>query len=381
MFINTFDLKIYLLAREKKVILVCPLDWGIGHASRCVPVVRGLLERGARVMIGAAGRPLHFLRQSFPDLDFIDFPGARIQYPSGASMARKMAIQAPALLAAIRREHRKLGHLINHHHIDAVISDNRFGLWTKKIPCFYITHQLRILTPPGLNFMEPWLIRLHGHFIRRYHQCWIPDYPGEFNLAGKLSHPDKLPENCRYIGPLSRFLPAMDKEMASPGGTAPDILALLSGPEPQRTILERIVLEQLKDLPQVTAVILQGLPGEKELQPTTDRIRIFPHLPDHDLFPYLINSRLILCRSGYSTIMDLEAAGRLAVLIPTPGQTEQEYLARSLAEKSGCRLARQDSLNINELLKAPGLHPTIRSGNQHEMHLLEPALNSLFSLL
>ncbi len=352
------------MSKKKSKVLVCPLDWGIGHATRCVPVIRHLRDQGAEVLIAAGGNPLAFLRGEFPELAFIPFPGPQIRYSRKKRMLLRMLLQAPRLIAGIWQEHRRLRRIIREHDIDAVISDNRFGLWSAQVPSVYITHQVMIKAPHWGGLAEPLLHRIHGWFISRYDECWIPDEPGDNNLSGDLAHRYPPPGNSLFVGPLSRF--EKPHEPARNNGAGPDWLFLLSGPEPQRTVFEEIIISELgKGFPG-TAVILQGLPAGVRQREMGARTRILPHLPDEALRDLILSAGKIVCRPGYSTLMDLAMLGRTAVLVPTPGQTEQEYLAGHAARNGRFRVVCQDQFRITEITDLAGTESPERIVHQEK---------------
>ncbi len=327
-------------------ILVCPLDWGIGHASRCVPVIRELLKQGHRVTLAADRLPLEFLREAFPDLPSLRFPGFRVRYPDGGRMAWKMMLSAPAMIRGIVREHRHLSVLIEKYDIDLVISDNRFGLWSRKIPSVYITHQLMIKMPGGMKAFEGLFHWWHKSIINKYSACWIPDVESTPSLSGELSHKYALPGHATFVGPLSRF--------SRPGQVSVNqqpvrVLALISGPEPQRAIFERIMLNLLEEFAE-PAVLLRGLPGNQEKLSAGPHLDIYPHLPDNEIITLIKQAEIIISRPGYSTIMDLVALGKSAVLVPTPGQTEQRYLAEHLSAENLFDYVNQDKSDIRAII-------------------------------
>jgi uncharacterized protein (TIGR00661 family) len=308
-------------------ILVCPLDWGIGHATRCVPVIRKLQEKNAEVIIGADGRSFDFLKNYFPGLEFIRMPGVAVSYPSSGNMALKIALQIPKILSGIRKENRLVKKIIKEHNIDVVISDNRFGIWSNDIYSIYITHQVRIKAPKGWGFVEPLLSRIHSQFWKNCGECWIPDYPDDPNLSGDLGHPRKISPNCHYIGPLSRFSSFSGEKNINNSSDDAGILILLSGPEPQRSIFEHIILDEFRKHPEKKAILLRGLPGLSDKTNPLPNVTMFSHLPDAEIARLIQSAKVIVCRPGYSTLMDLASLGKSAILVPTPGQTEQEYLA------------------------------------------------------
>ena len=305
-------------------ILICPLDWGIGHATRCVPIIDELLKQGANVIIGADERPLAFLKNEYPQLETIVLPGYKFSYPKNGNMVLKMGLQVPKILAGIRKEHKLLDKIITDYEIDAVISDNRFGLWSKKIPSIFMTHQLMVKMPGQNHFGEDLLFKLNKRFIQKYKECWVPDFEGEDNLSGELSHFQYEINSLFFIGPLSRFSKIKSDNASKEFKN--DILVVLSGPEPQRTILENKLLEELPKL-NLKCIVVGGKTELQEQKQISKNIKFYSHLNSKDLFHLFNNSEIIISRPGYSSIMDLTALGKKAIFIPTPGQTEQEYLA------------------------------------------------------
>jgi hypothetical protein len=309
-------------------------------------VIRALVHDGHEVLIGAGGRPLNLLKQEFPALTSIPFPGYDILYPEGKGMVLKMALQAPGILIKIAREHRKLKKIIREHSIDIVVSDNRFGLWNKKIRSVYITHQVMIKCPPSLGFLEPLLYRIHKHYINKYDVCLIPDAAGNKNLSGDLSHLFPLPGNASFTGPLSRFA----GNIHTPAETQWDLLVILSGPEPQRTHFEQSLLGQLLKTTLKTLVV-KGTPEQNETINFGSHIAVVPHLTAVEMEQAVFAAKLILSRPGYSTIMDLSACGKKAIFVPTPGQTEQEYLGDLMMRRGWCYCTEQKKFNLEKALE------------------------------
>lgn len=335
------------LEKTKKV-LVCPLNWGLGHASRIIPIVNELIQYKYDVYIGAEGNALELLKLEFQELKFIRFPSFTVTYGKKKSMVLQMLLQFPKIILGIIKEHIVLKKLIKSYSIDFIISDNRFGLWSKKACTIYITHQINIVLPTPLKLFNPLINKINRLIVLKYNQCWIPDFAHhKNNLTGALSHNYNLPANAKFIGPLSRF------KMYSKNNTYTekfnyDLLVIMSGPEPQRTMLEEILTSEIKNS-KYKALIVQGRPGEKQINKITDNITRVSHLSTAEFLKTINRSRYIICRSGYSTIMDLIALKRTAILIPTPGQTEQEYLAGYLS-KSFCSIE-QNNINLESIIK------------------------------
>lgn len=304
-------------------ILVAPLNWGLGHATRCIPLITGFLKEGHSITIATDGYPAILFREEFPDLRFIELPSYPFRYSSGTSQLGAMILSTPFILAGIIREHNWLKRLLADEQYDLVVSDNRFGLWNKRVRSIYLTHQLMIKMPKTLHWLEPAVHTLHRWFIGKYDECLIPDYAGEHNLSGDLAHRFPLPSHARFIGPLSRFAATQ----CIPSAQFATVI-LISGPEPQRSIFEQQQMQLAASYPR-PILMVRGLPGTAH-QLDADGITTVPHVSSQQLAGYLTGCRTIICRSGYSTIMDLETLGctHKARLIPTPGQTEQEYLAQ-----------------------------------------------------
>lgn len=345
-------------------VLVCPLDWGIGHATRCVPVIRKFMESGDEVVIAADGRPYEFLKKEFPGCRIVRFRGAQITYSKRGKAVIKILGLTPLLLLSYYLERKDLKKLIRDEDPEVVVSDNRYGLWTKDRFCIFITHQLRVIPPASLKFLSKRFNRVIFRQVEKFDECWIPDFEMHHGLAGQLSHPDILPANTHYIGTLSRFS-ATDGQRDLPLSPDYDILVALSGPEPQRTILEEMVFQQLQNSG-LTGIIVRGLTEITEEFDLTDRIKVFSHLETARMKDYLLRSHMIICRSGYSSLMDLVTLGKNAILIPTPGQTEQEYLARYLMEKKIYFSMPQDRFDLLYALEMTRNFPGLVMSNDYK---------------
>ena len=230
---------------KTKKVLICPLNWGLGHASRIIPIINELIQHKFNILIGADGYALELLKQEFPALNFIKFPSFKITYGKRKSLVFKIILQIPKIIFGILKEHLELKRIISQYSIDLVISDNRYGLWNKKITSIFITHQIGIKLPGSLRFLEPGIYKLNKQVISRYNQCWIPDYEdSRYNLTGDLTHKYKLPDNTKFIGPLSRFAKYSEIK-PNIKNYKYDLIVILSGPEPQRTIFEEYITNSI----------------------------------------------------------------------------------------------------------------------------------------
>lgn len=351
-------------------ILVAPLDWGLGHASRCVPLIRLLTDRGAEVLLSACGRSSFFLKAEFPQLTILPARPYPVTYPAKGSMALHMARLMPAVLRTIRHEHRELQQQISDHGIGAVISDNRFGMWSVKVPSIYITHQLSVLAPKPIKFAGRWLSRRHRKFISHFDECWIPDFEDNGGLSGDLSHPARSPVPAYYIGLQSRFRPGKPSRQEYDY----DLMVVISGPEPQRGIFEDMVMQQLRVFSGRALVVL-GKP-EEDIRFTMGKgIEIRGHMGTQEMQEALMRSELVISRPGYTSIMDLAILGKRAAFVPTPGQTEQEYLAAYHAMKRNYYSMPQAVFNIGAAVKASRNYPGLQL--QTDAGMLEQRVDEL----
>lgn len=317
------------------------LNWGLGHATRSIPLIRELIDSGNEVTIASNGGALLFLQEVFPDNEFVELPDYGVQYRWN-NMAMNIAMQAPTMFKAVIDEHKTLEELHEQHPFDVAISDQRYGCYIEGIPSFFITHQVQIrgrkrLTTAMAN-------KLHQNWMKNFKEVWVPDFSVSPGLGGKLSH-EKLDQDIYYLGPLSRFqLNGSYSQEATF-----DWVFILSGPEPARSKLEELILELLED--EVTNnVVVRGKPEDNSDQQISDRTRVIGHIHQDELYDLIKKSKGIFCRSGYSTIMDLCALNRAAVLVPTPGQPEQLHLAELLSKQYRWPVCLQ-----SELTKIPSL--------------------------
>jgi len=311
-----------------------------------VPVIDLLLKKQASVIIGADNRPLTFLKSRFPECEFIQFPGFQPKYPSSGSMALAMIRAYPEMIKAAKQANLWLQQIITEKNIEIVISDNRYELHSEKACSVFVTHQLNIQTPGISSLAKPFIQNKINGYIKKHDELWIPDVEGEPNLSGKLSHIRKIPiENVHFVGPLSRFSLIKPKKT----NNEIDLLIMLSGPEPQRSILETLLVEQALKTKYAT-VVLQGKPEEKA-ETIKENVRLIPHLEDRKIAEYMLAAKHIICRPGYSTLMDLVTLDKKAIFIPTPGQTEQEYLARKLNKTQVFYYEEQKVFNLIRAIK------------------------------
>jgi hypothetical protein len=337
--------KINNLVNHRARILISPLDWGLGHTTRCLPILKSLIANGAEVVIACNENQAHLLCSEIPELKLLRLKGYNLKYSRMTWMMWwKIFWQVPKILTAINREHRWLKRLVREENFDCIISDNRYGLHHPRVHSIFITHQLRIKVPWS-KWVERQLQNWNYSLINNFDECWIPDIEDAPGFAGELSHSKQLPSvPTKYIGILSRF-----KKSSGKNTTGSRLLVLLSGPEPQRSLLEERLMSQLKSHPR-DVVIVRGLPGmvhSLEIPGVTT----YSHLPSDQLVREIEAAEFILSRSGYSTVMDIVKLQRKSILIPTPGQTEQEYLAKFLMDRKICLSFDQSNFDLEIALR------------------------------
>ncbi|HKK75266.1 MAG TPA: glycosyltransferase [Saprospiraceae bacterium] len=325
----------------RRRILLCPLDWGLGHASRCVPIVEAALSLGVEVEIAGSGAAQRLLQRHFPNLIYHALPSYRVRYPV-RSPFWNFFFMLPNLLYAVLGERRMLHQLLSARFYDLIVSDNRLGCYSRRVPCVYLTHQLRFA------FRQKWMSalagRMHAFWYRRFDEIWVPDFPPPDNLSGDLGIP--LQEDRPvYLGPLSQ----LSGVPLSQNNIKYEAAAILSGPEPQRSLLEREILEQFSQL-SGHYLLVRGLPKGENIDSPVDHIKIISFVGAKEIAQIMMQSRLIICRSGYSSIMDLQVLQKKALLIPTPGQPEQEYLASWHADKGQFMVQEQGKVDIEKAL-------------------------------
>ena len=323
-----------------KKILVAPLNWGLGHATRCIPVIEALENHGYEPILASDGIALALLKKEFPHLTALELPAYHIEYTKkGVFFKLKVFKLLPRMLKAIRDEKRVVRQIIKDHNIEGIISDNRLGARSKSVPCAFITHQLNVLTGTTTFITTP----LHQRFIKKYNECWVPDIEHAPNLSGKLGHSYESFLKLKYIGPLSRlYKKPVEKKY--------DLMVILSGTEPQRTQLELKLRQELLHFSGKVLFVRGVIEQEAEVI-EEGNITFYNYMNSGALEQAFNESEIVLCRSGYSTIMDLAQMGKKAFFIPTPGRYEQEYLAKKLKKSGLVPYATQNDFKISDLQK------------------------------
>lgn len=314
----------------KPTVLYCCLNWGLGHASRSSAVIRELIKSNSKVIICSNGQAKIFLEEQFPHIcvELLDF--CEIKYSRRSNQVLKITMQIPKILLSIRKEKLKLKRLIDKYNPDLIISDNRYGCFSNNHKSIILIHQLNLQLPKYLFFLHPFIFFFHKKLINNFSECWIPD-DEQLSISGRLSKLDiKIP--IKYTGILSQF--HFKEAVTDP---QKNILVILSGPEPQRTILEHKISLHLS----YNDTIITGTNVKKQIDTKAEK---FGLLVGENLQKIIENHKVVICRSGYSSICDLIVINKMAIFIPTPGQTEQEYLARHCSKFHNFSFIKQEDI-------------------------------------
>lgn len=326
--------------KKRRKILYAVLNWGIGHATRSLPIIRELVKEHD-VTVLSTGRSLKVIKSELPHLNFIDQPDYSVKYTKrGGALLFSLFFQIPKILFRLKQEHKFTEELIIKQKFDRIISDNRYGIYSRSVPSYFITHQIRFKLPGVLRRFEPLSEWFNRSYFRNYRRVFIPDEKGEVNLSGSLSHGSEFANNPKitYTGILAD-LEGCEPEIYS------DYLFVISGPEPQRTIFEKKIIEQSKKL-EGKKIVVRGVTESDEMY-SADSTEIYSSVKRNKLTAMIKGAKTIISRPGYSTVMELVCYDKKALLIPTPGQTEQEYLARYYKTKGYFSYISQDEMELD----------------------------------
>ena len=330
---------------RKPVVLLAPLDWGLGHTVRCIPIIKEILNHQCEVIVACNSKQKLLLIEEFQSIRFVDLEGYDIKYgKTRLTTFFKIFFQLPGILTSIRRERKWLVRFMASNKVDGIISDNRYGFSSRNVPSIFITHQLKVRSGFG-RIVDDRIQKFIYHHINKFRVCWVPDWKNaETNVAGELSHPKKFPSiPVKYLGCLSRF------EKCPQAENAYEFVIILSGPEPQRTILENIVLKQLKNF-NGNAVFIRGVFDDSSA-PSVNNTIVLNSVPASELNRLICNAKIMISRAGYTSIMDFVKLAKKTIVIPTPGQAEQEYLATCLHERKLAFAVSQDKFSLKTTLQ------------------------------
>jgi UDP-N-acetylglucosamine transferase subunit ALG13 len=333
-------------------ICISPIDWGLGHATRCIPLIQSLQQLGYTIYIATEGHHEVILKESIPGAHFLTLRGYRIKYSQNKNwFIIAMLLQIPQIIFSVLYEYFWLKEKAKKIHFDLIISDNRFGFYHKKITSVFITHQLNLQTPFAWSTL--WFQQLQYYWYQKFKAVWVPDIQQDKGLAGILSHPTKLPSTpVWYMGCLSRL-----HQNSSNGSNFSyyattskpiEFLGIVSGPEPQRSVFEKLLWEQGKKTGK-SFVVVGGTPLHPKQEQYENGI-LYSHLSAKDLASQIQQAKYIICRGGYTSLMELIPFKKKLILVPTPGQTEQEYLGQLWQQKNWAICLDQNNFNINDVI-------------------------------
>ena len=324
---------------SKKKIIVAPLNWGLGHATRCIPIIRALIENNFEPIIASDGSALTLLQKEFPQLISYQLPSYNIRFSKGNRLKYKLFLNIPRFLIAAKKEREVTEEIVAKENVAGIISDNRFGARSVKIPSVYITHQLNVLSGNTTSITS----KFHQRIISMFDECWVPDDINKPRLSGDLSGVKKESLKIKFIGTISRFKREQRTKKY-------DLLIVLSGPEPQRSILENKLLVQLKEYDK-KVLLVRGVISYDQVTYINEKVEVVNYMLTKQLQQAFSESELILSRPGYSTIMDLVKLEKKAFFIPTPGQFEQEYLANRMDDLNVAPYSHQDHFELRMIGK------------------------------
>lgn len=351
-----------------KRILIAPLDWGMGHTTRCIPIMRYLMQQGHSVLFAGNEWQRNYITETFVGIETIHLDGYNVHYGETSKyFLTNILKQLPRILKTIKNEQSWLINVVQEKNIDAVISDNRYGLHAANIPCVFMTHQLLVQT--GFSSIVDNLLRkIHYQYIKPFNNCWVVDVMGVPNLSGKLAHPKVLPFHAKYIGLLTQLTKPTQNENEE------HILVLLSGPEPQRSIFAQLLWKQALNSNH-KIIFIEGSAKAQRPEHIPQHITWYGQVTKTWLQPLLEKASVVISRSGYSTLMDLVELNKKAIIIPTLGQTEQEYLAKHLHQQGVYFHAAQKNFNLTAAIEAINSFPFHRLAMGNATHRYQQVLD------
>lgn len=330
------------MSAARRKILIAPLDWGLGHATRLVPLIAHLQQQGFEPVIATDGRPYDFLASRFPELKIYRCAGYNITYPESGNLLLHMMKNSVSFYKAVEAEQRLADELADEIDAEVVISDNRLNFRAEGRKNIYITHQLNIKA----GVLSTPATAMHRRYYNRFDEVWVPDNSGQTNISGVLGHNADCAVPVFYLGLQSRFTSMISSEIPSHGKS----VVLLSGPEPQRTVFENIIVAELIRTG-INAIVLRGIPGKNDVTHPAPNIEMVSHMNDEEMLRTVAGAEVVISRSGYSTLCDLALLNKRLIVVPTPGQTEQEYLADKHAADHRLIKAEQSDFNLEYCLE------------------------------
>lgn len=333
-------------------ILFAASSWGLGHATRDLILIQALMDAGHSVTVLSTDRALKLLRGELADqCDYIDLPDIpKALGHTSASFYLKMTMALPLVFRTFRREHRFVDELCRAGKCDRIVSDSRYGVWSRDVPSYHLMHTLHQISPFRVRLVEHVIESIQRGLLSGAKKVLIPDQE-ENGLAGELCH-DLVAfrrDQIEYLGILSSVL-------RMPVEQDIDYFITVSGVEPQRSILEKKVLRQAREL-DGRVVITLGRPDLPFSVSDDGRLAIYSFLGRRRQAEMLNRARTVVSRSGYTTLMELAELGKRALMVPAVGQSEQEYLAGLHERRGTMHSVPQSRLNLARDLRDAERYP------------------------
>lgn len=320
---------------HSKKLIIAPLNWGLGHATRCIPIIKTAIKSGFTPVIASDGNALCFLQKEFPNLEYIQLPSYNISY--GKNLRLNLIQQLPAIWKVVRQERQLIEEFVRKNNdVVGIISDNRFGVRSSKVTSIYVTHQLRVFSGVFTKITS----FFHQNIIKKFDECWVPDTQNS-DFSGELSHWKTNAIPIKFIGILSRFQQKKTNEDI-------DVLAIVSGVEPNRTFLEKKLKKELIKSNKKAVLVCGNMTKEQTIS-EENNLKIYNFVLTDELESLIQRAKIMISRSGYSSIMDLAVLQKKVFLIPTKYQDEQEYLANFLSEKKLAPFVTEEEFTLKSL--------------------------------
>ena len=319
-----------------KKVLLGILDWGLGHATRSSVIIREVIKQGHTPLVLTSGEALHWIKSEFPGIKTFSLPPLGMKYFSLPGALISAAWYAPRLFWIMRCEKQWVEKIVLEEKVDLIVSDNRYGCHHSKVRSVLVCHFLNIVLPGRWKIISPILNFFYRWFFRAFDEIWVPDDEGG-RLSGKLSKIFLQSNRVKFIGPLSRFGPIDLKKEKSY-----DVTAIISGPEPLKSHFAEKIFSALSGFPGRCLVVVGG--NKLHCQPDR-KIELRYNVSTTELKEIIHETNLVVSRSGYSSIMDYDRLQCRVLLVPTPGQPEQVYLASLMFNRRYATYVDQDKLN------------------------------------
>lgn len=304
-----------ILETKSQRILFSPLNWGFGHVSRSIELIRHLVQNHNKIFVCCNEIQAAIYTQYFfsEEIEIIRFDGYPFSFKAGESFALSLIKSSLSIVQFMKKERKQVEELCKELSIDLVLSDHRYGFKTDKVKSVFITHQLQL----PVNKIQVIGNRIHQRLIRKFDEIWIVDEK-ERPLAGYLSKAtDRILNSTFHIGHLSRFSYDCNEEKKN----IINYLLIVSGPKEH---WQELIQQYEKQFSKEEVLVL--MPFKQDLNlPIKWKIHIATNWVESDRL--IIGAENILGYCGYSTLMDLKTLNKSAkFLIPCKGQLEQEYL-------------------------------------------------------